>query len=256
MYDAVNRMYDPQLGRFGQIDELAEASWEESPYSFAHNNPILFNDPLGLNPQDSVRAPDGEMVADKGSMPEVVIVGIPNGFWAKQRLYYDIMSSLERQGATIDQIQQDDLREMMYRFDAITKNREAVNESTRAGDEIFLEAISWLIPETEILKIAQLRKLALLFKLKRGVKDAKIFRAVGAAMKGFDKVLQSGGNTLKKSTLKALRLTKEEGKIAIEALKKDLGLPSDFHGKIMGNGDLRNDAGDVLGNLLDYLPNK
>jgi RHS repeat-associated protein len=45
-YDAVNRMYDPQLGRFFQIDELGEANEDVSSYSFSHNNPIVFNDPL------------------------------------------------------------------------------------------------------------------------------------------------------------------------------------------------------------------
>jgi hypothetical protein len=45
-------MYDPQLGRFGQIDPLAEVSHVLSPYNFAANNPILRNDPLGL--QDTV----------------------------------------------------------------------------------------------------------------------------------------------------------------------------------------------------------
>jgi hypothetical protein len=40
----------------------------------------------------------------------------------------------------------------------------------------------------------------------------------------------------------------------MEALKRDLLLPSDFHGKIMGNGDLLNShTGDWLGNLFDYL---
>ena len=60
---------------------------------------------------------------------------------------------------------------------------------------------------------------------------------VGAARSGFSKTLQTGGHTLNKSTLKALNLSKQQGKIAIEGLKKDMGLPANFHGKIMGNGD-------------------
>jgi RHS repeat-associated protein len=48
MYDAVHRMYDPQLGRFFQIDKLSELSIDVTPYGFARNNPILLNDPLGL----------------------------------------------------------------------------------------------------------------------------------------------------------------------------------------------------------------
>jgi len=79
-------------------------------------------------------------------------------------------------------------------------------------------------------------------------------RTVGAASKGFSKVLQTGGHTLNNSTLKALGLTKGQGKIAIEALKQDLRLPANFHGKIMGNGDLVHPhTNQVLGNLFDYL---
>jgi hypothetical protein len=80
-------------------------------------------------------------------------------------------------------------------------------------------------------------------------------RAVGAAPKGFSTVLQTGEHTLNKSTLKALGLTKEQGKIAIESLKQDLRLPPNFHGKIMGNGDLVHpQTKQALGNLFDYLP--
>jgi RHS repeat-associated protein len=39
------RTYDPQLGRFRQVDPKAIDI--ESLYSFVHNNPILFNDVLG-----------------------------------------------------------------------------------------------------------------------------------------------------------------------------------------------------------------
>ncbi|HWB93988.1 MAG TPA: RHS repeat-associated core domain-containing protein [Puia sp.] len=47
-YDAENRMYDPQIGRFWQIDPLADINESFSPYSFANDNPILLNDPIGL----------------------------------------------------------------------------------------------------------------------------------------------------------------------------------------------------------------
>jgi RHS repeat-associated protein len=48
MYDAVHRMYDAQLGRFHQVDAYSDIFLENSPYTFASNNPILVNDPLGL----------------------------------------------------------------------------------------------------------------------------------------------------------------------------------------------------------------
>ena len=79
-------------------------------------------------------------------------------------------------------------------------------------------------------------------------------QVVKAEVKGATKVLQSGGNTLNSSTLKALGLTKQQGKIAIEGLKKDILIPPNLHSKIMGNGDLVHpNSGKVLGNLFDYL---
>jgi len=55
-YDAHFRMYDPQIGRFMQLDAFDGLSVSNSLYAFADNNPILLNDPLGLlstkeNPQ-------------------------------------------------------------------------------------------------------------------------------------------------------------------------------------------------------------
>ncbi|MBS1948776.1 MAG: hypothetical protein JST47_13515 [Bacteroidetes bacterium] len=48
LYDAVHRMYDPQLGRFGQIDPLGDVTSYMSPYGFASDNPISHFDPSGL----------------------------------------------------------------------------------------------------------------------------------------------------------------------------------------------------------------
>lgn len=67
------------------------------------------------------------------------------------------------------------------------------------------------------------------------------------------KVLQTGGNVLNPKTLKALNLTKEEGKFAIEKMKKANGLSNNIHGKILSNGDVWDDLGNFIDNLFDYL---
>ncbi|MBN9380022.1 MAG: hypothetical protein J0H74_04625 [Chitinophagaceae bacterium] len=51
-YDANFRMYDPQIGRFFQIDPLSDLSENWSGYAFVQDNPNSFSDPMGLT--DSV----------------------------------------------------------------------------------------------------------------------------------------------------------------------------------------------------------
>ena len=63
-YDAVHRMYDPQIGRFHQIDALSDVSNNYSTYSFASDNPIHRNDPLGL--ADTTTINDGNVATVKG----------------------------------------------------------------------------------------------------------------------------------------------------------------------------------------------
>jgi RHS repeat-associated protein len=48
LYDAMLRGFDPQIGRFLQIDPLSDISENKSAYSFVDDNPISFNDPVGL----------------------------------------------------------------------------------------------------------------------------------------------------------------------------------------------------------------
>jgi len=69
------------------------------------------------------------------------------------------------------------------------------------------------------------------------------------------KVLQTGGNTITEGTQKALGLTKDQAKAAIEALKKLGGKSNDFHGQIFEDGTIYDPNTDkVIGNINDFLP--
>ena len=41
------RVYDPELGRWWQVDPMADAMSSWTPYNYGFNNAIRFNDPLG-----------------------------------------------------------------------------------------------------------------------------------------------------------------------------------------------------------------
>jgi RHS repeat-associated protein len=53
IYYMIARGYDPVIGRFLQVDPLANefAGW--SPYGYTFNNPLKFTDPTGMAPEDS-----------------------------------------------------------------------------------------------------------------------------------------------------------------------------------------------------------
>ncbi|UII31975.1 hypothetical protein LVD17_27180 [Fulvivirga ulvae] len=46
-YETFHRQYDAAIGRFTAVDIMASSFSNQTPYQYANNDPVYFNDPLG-----------------------------------------------------------------------------------------------------------------------------------------------------------------------------------------------------------------
>ncbi|WP_121966699.1 DUF6443 domain-containing protein [Myroides sp. N17-2] len=74
-YDYGARNYDAAIGRWMNVDPLAEEFDEWTPYHYVHNNPINLVDPTGMSAQGPQDPPEGksEVAVDGGTLNEIVI---------------------------------------------------------------------------------------------------------------------------------------------------------------------------------------
>jgi RHS repeat-associated protein len=162
MYDFNARTYDAQIGRFMQMDPLVDIAEEYSPYNYAINNPVSFNDPSGLKEGIGGK---GFTPEDKAMYNEVVVY--PTSYRKKIHNYYNSLNvndweliayRMRKKGMNDEAITnhfdnlgdaaKGQLQRGMFR-DAFNTSRIA---STRAGDKVFLNVMCTLIPVGRLVK--------------------------------------------------------------------------------------------------------
>jgi RHS repeat-associated protein len=79
LYDYGARNYDPALGRWMNVDPLAEQTPNWSPYAFCNNNPLFFTDPTGMS-ASPIYDNDGNFMGtdDQGLQGKAIVMNKEN----------------------------------------------------------------------------------------------------------------------------------------------------------------------------------
>ncbi len=92
MYDYGARNYDPAIGRWMNIDPLAEKAHDLTPYRYCFNNPVNYNDPTGLWEGDYF-SEEGKYLGNDGVDDDKVYVAKEGSYVANNKGGYNIANS-------------------------------------------------------------------------------------------------------------------------------------------------------------------
>jgi RHS repeat-associated protein len=103
-YETTYRGYDAQIGRFGQVDPMADNYSNWSPYQFSYDNPIAFNDPSGAAGEGSNDHGGKYVQDDYGNWTYIPYGSSEEAFFAGSRYasQYDMWGSYNGMATSFD----------------------------------------------------------------------------------------------------------------------------------------------------------